>query len=70
MAKADAMQRADLGSANVLTPVRRSARKSLGGGATPDISQQLQASQWAYSPNAALLQGTGSEQAGDDGVAE
>lgn len=41
----------------MLTPVRRSARQSIGGGGAtpPNLSQQLRASQWAYSPNLALL---------------
>lgn len=51
-AKANAEQRAKLGSATVLTPVRRSTRKSAAA-ASPALSRQLEASHWAYSPNVA-----------------
>ena len=56
--KAAPAQRAHLGSATVLTPVRRSTRTAARV-ATPDISAQLQATQYAYAPNAALFAADG-----------
>jgi hypothetical protein len=60
---ASAKQRAELGSAVVLTPVRRSTRHSVlpsASGAEAEVSgalaHQLESTNWAYSPNPALVQ--------------
>jgi hypothetical protein len=60
---ASAKQRAELGSAVVLTPVRRSTRHSVlpsASGTEAEVSgalaHQLESTNWAYSPNPALVQ--------------
>jgi hypothetical protein len=60
--KAAASQRALLGSDTVLTPVRRSTRKSTVHGTPPPatLAHSLEVAHWAYSPNVALCAEDGS----------
>eukprot|EP00892_Ulva_mutabilis_P009740 jgi/Ulvmu1/7138/UM034_0044.1 len=52
--KAAPAQRSMHGTPRVLTPVRRSRRSMVNMTPPPDISAQLQGTQWTYSPNPAL----------------
>ena len=62
---ASAAQRVQLGSATVLTPVRRSVRHEAARG--DDVTRQLELSQWAYANNAAIAR-DGDDPRGHEGA--
>jgi predicted glutamine amidotransferase len=64
--KASAEQRQQLASSTVLTPVRRTTRKSVTGVASQPLASQLETSHWAYSPNVALASQQVGESAGGE----